>query len=102
MISVTRNSHMPSEEEFFCCSMSAKWCRSSGLAMALSTAVAWLSLNGASKIVLRLNLVVVVGFPGYDRGLVEIKGWRWRRGLPLQPGRAPRIRIGDRAVAQRP
>src|SRR5215831_14969435 len=93
MISVTRNSHMPNVDDSLCWSMLAKWCCKACSAISIS-----LVANGD---LLRLVLVVV-GFPGHDRGLIEIvrRRRRWRH--PLEPDRVPRIRTGVFAVAQRP
>src|SRR5208337_824867 len=107
MISVTRNSHMPSEAAFFCCCASAKWWSSAGLWASCSIVVtgpvvAWLSCNGSLQFLRCWNLVVVISFPGHDRRLLKIKSRRRRRGLPLQAGSVPGIGFSNGPVTQRP
>src|SRR5579862_6367454 len=109
MISVTRNSHMPSEAAFFCCCASAKWWSKAGLCASCSIVAVpaaapgvGLVCNGSLQFLRRRNLVVVISFPGHNRGLIKIKCWWRRRRLPLEPCRSPRIRARDRAVFQRP
>src|SRR6516225_1352081 len=63
---------------------------------------AWLSDNLRLLLIVFIDLVVVVGFPGHDGLLGEIKrGWR---GLdrPLQTGGAPRVVGRGFAVSHRP
>src|SRR5271154_5251335 len=107
MISVTRNSHMPSEAAFFCCCASENWWTSAGLCASCSMVVSvpvvdWLSCNGSLQFLRCRNLVVVIGFPRNYGGLVEVKRGRWRGGLPLQTRRAPGIGFRDRPIAQGP
>src|SRR5208283_2230454 len=94
MISVSRNIHMPKVEVSFCWSMSAKWC-------CRACSATWISLVANGDLLLRLMLVVV-GFPGDDRGLVKVVGRRRRRSHPLQADSIPRVRTGRFSVAQRP
>src|SRR5580700_8963372 len=102
MISVARNSHMPSDAAFFCCWTVENWCTSAGLCSSGSMVVAWLSCNGSLQFLRFRNLVVVISFPSHNRSLVKIE-CRWRRGrLPLEASGAPWIGIGNRAVAERP
>src|ERR1700681_3083971 len=106
MTSWARNTHMPRLAAFFCCSSVAKWCRSAGFSCACSSTAAGLVCNG-DLLLLRLlrnlaNLVVVIGFPGHDGLLVEVKGRWWRVGLPLQACGVPWVRRGRLAVAHGP
>src|SRR6266496_6619303 len=93
MTSWARNSHMPRLAAFVCWLLVAKWCRSAGSWCAGSSATARLACNGD---LLRLRnlaqLVVVIGFPGHDRLLVEVEGRRRRVGLPLQARGVPWVR----------
>src|SRR6266849_8771911 len=97
MISVARNSHMPSDEASRCCSMSTKWCLSAGLCC--STAV---GLSATAGLLRSGNVLVVVSFPIDDRGMVEVESGRRRRGHPLQAGSAPGIVRGNFSIAHRP
>src|SRR5260370_36473236 len=64
--------------------------------------MAWLSDNGDLRFVRRVNLLVVVGFPGYDGLFFEVE-CRWRRRcLPLQAGGVPWIVGRWLAIAHRP
>ena len=96
MISVTRNSHMPSEAAFFCCWASAKWWSSAGRVRHVS------SLTIAQRLRFGLwNLVVVVSLPGHDGRLIKIE--RWAEGMVFHSSPAAFHGLfGDRAVAQRP
>src|SRR5512138_3771306 len=95
MISVTRNSHIPSDAEFFCWVMSAKWCRSAGLC----SVVAALVCNRDLRF---LDVLVVVSFEIHHRCFVEIEGGRRRRRHPLQAGCTPGIIRSRLAVSHRP
>src|SRR5580704_1995456 len=97
MISVARNSHMPSDAASRCCSASTKWCRSSGPCS--STAIG-LSLNGHLRG--SRDLFVVVGFPSHFWRFLEIKSGWGRRGLPFQAGRSPGVVVGDFSVTHGP
>src|SRR6266542_4348075 len=101
MISVTRNSHMPKVEVAFCCSRSAKWCFRFGLCWTCSTAT-WLSGNFNPLRWRRVDLVVVVGFPGHHRRLVEVKCRRRRRSHPLESRGAVGVRPRIRTILQAP
>src|SRR5271167_4882062 len=94
MISVSRNIHIPKDEVSRCCSMSAKWCCS-------ACSATWISLLANGYLLLRLVLVVV-SFPGDDRGLIEVVGRRRGRGHPLQANGIPRIGWSLFPVPQRP
>src|SRR6267154_4576246 len=108
MTSWARNTHMPRLAAFFCCSSVAKWCRSAGFSCACSSTAAGLVCNGnlhLLKLWLLRNLaylVVVIGFPGHYRIVVEVESLRRRVGLPLQAGGVPWVRRGRLAVAHRP
>src|SRR5262245_27770174 len=95
MISVTRNSHIPSDAEFFCWVMSAKWCRSAGLC----SVVAALVCNRDLRF---LDVFVVVGFEVHHRCLVEIECGRRRRSHPLEPSSTPWIVRSRLPVSHRP
>src|ERR671919_1390629 len=111
MISVTRNSHMPSVDDSFCCSRLSNWCWSDGWCAPSCTtapdpcvsiivlANACLRLRGA---VVHLFRVVLLRAVGNDRRRVEVLGRRRRRGVPLEAYRAPRIVAALLAVAHRP
>src|SRR5579863_2557274 len=108
MTSVARKIHMPRLAESRCCSSVAKWCRSAGLSApwesvgaALGIAVVELSLNGHLR-VRRVQLLVVVGFPGHDRLLLKIVSGGRRRRFPFEAGGVPRIVGRGLAVAHRP
>src|SRR5450755_2455843 len=94
MISVSRNIHIPKEEVSRCCSMSAKWCCS-------ACSATWISLLANGYLLLRLVLVIV-SFPGDDRRLIEVVGWRRGRGHPLQADGIPWIRRSEFPIPQRP
>src|SRR5229473_7888802 len=103
MTSWARNTHMPRLAAFFCCSSVAKWCRSAGFSCAGSSTTARLVCNGDLRLLRNLaHLVVVIGFPGHDRLLVEVEGRGRRVGLPLQAGGVPWVRWGRLAVAHGP
>src|ERR1700745_3269926 len=95
MTSWARNTHMPRLAAFFCWSSVAKWCRRAGVSCACSSTAAGLVGNGALLLLQLLrnlaHLVVVIGFPGHDRLLVEVEGRGRRRGLPLQARGVPWI-----------
>src|SRR5579883_127987 len=93
MISVTRNSHMPSVDDSRCCSMFAKRCCSECCA---TTSV--LLGNGN----LLRQLVVVVGLPSDDGSLLEVVRRRRRSSSPLQSGSLPWVVSGYLAIPQRP
>src|SRR5208282_3978591 len=94
---------MPRLAAFFCCPLVAKWCRSAGLSCAGLSATARLVSNGDLLLLRNLvYLVVVIGFPGYDRLLVEVEGRGRRLSLPLQARSVPRVRRGWLAVAHGP
>src|SRR5579871_6341012 len=95
MISVTRNSHMPSVAVSRCCSMSAKWWRRECAANDLSANVRLLALRIGT-------VAVIVCFPGHHRRFLKIVGRRQRGGLPFQAGGVPGIVAGGFAVTQRP
>src|SRR5208337_217084 len=98
MISVTRKSHMPKVEVAFCCSRSAKWCFRLWTASSLSC-----NFNPLVQVMAgRINFVVVVGFPGDNRGFFEVEGGRRGCGLPLESGGTIGIRPGILAVLQAP
>src|ERR1700737_2695391 len=97
MISVARNNHMPNDEAWRCCSMSAKWCWSAGLCCPTA-----MGLSANTHLLRSGNVLVVVGFPIDHRGALEIESRRRRRGLPLQTGRPPGIGGGNFTVAHRP
>src|ERR1700737_3548480 len=97
MISVARNNHMPNDEAWRCCSMSAKWCWSAGLCCPTA-----MGLSANTHLLRSGNVLVVVGFPIDHRGALEIESGRRRRGLPLQTGRPPGICGGNFTVAHRP
>src|SRR6185437_6890286 len=93
-VSVARKTHMPSCDASPCWSSVANWI--SG----------WTASAGIRGAVLRhiaavLGVVAVGGF-GHDRRAWEIVRRRRRRGLPFEPGRAPRVRAGTLAVEERP
>src|ERR1035441_5684195 len=100
-----RNSHMPRLAAFFCCDSVAKWCRSAGFSCACSFSCpgsAAAGLVGNGNLLLLRNLaqfIVVVGFPGHDRLLLKVGGWRRRGNHPLQGGGIPWI--GGRRGGQR-
>src|SRR5690242_8984489 len=97
MISVMRNTHIPMTEASICWCMEEKWCCKSGLWVAIAGV---LSLN--RHLLGLVDLVVVIGFPRYGGGLVEVESG-WRRGChPLQSSRMPRIRFRDFAVPHGP
>src|ERR1700736_3870212 len=97
MISVARNNHMPNDEAWRCCSMSAKWCWSAELCCATV-----MGLSANTTLLGGGDVLVVVSFPIDHRGTLKIESrWRRRR-LPLQPGRAPGIGGGKFTVAHRP
>src|SRR6266852_7182172 len=103
MTSWARNTHMPRLAAFFCCSSVAKWCRSAGFSCAGSSTTARLVRNGDLLLLRNLaHLVVVIGFPGHDRLLVEVEGRGRRVGLPLQADGVPWVRRGGLAVAHGP
>src|ERR1700674_808039 len=107
MTSWARNTHMPSLAAFFFCPAVAKWCRSAGFSCAGSSTTARLVCNGDLLLIRNLlrnlaHLVVVIGFPGHDRLLVEVEGRGRRVGLPLQAGGVPWVRRGRLAVAHGP
>src|SRR2546427_850484 len=103
MTSWARNTHMPRLAAFFCCSSVAKWCRSAGFSCACSSTAAGLVCNGDLLLLRNLAyLVVVIGFPGHDRLLVEVEGRGRRMGLPLQARGVPWVRRGRLAVAHGP
>src|SRR4051812_23046939 len=77
--------------------MSAKWCCSAGLCDSM---MAGLSLN--RDLLGKIDIAVVVSFPGYLRRFLEIKSWRRRRSHPFQSSCAPRVWVGVLAVAHRP
>src|ERR1700730_9214852 len=97
MISVARNSHIPSDEASRCCSMSTKWCLSAGLCC--STAI---GLSATAGLLRSGNILVVVSFPIDHRGTVKIKSWRRRRSHPLQAGSAPGIVLRNFSIAHGP
>src|SRR6185312_7051294 len=99
MISVPRNTHMPSVEASFCCSMSAKWCWRSECSCSC-VASAEVSANG--DLLRGGDFVVVIGFPCYFGSLFKIGSDRWRLRRPFQPSRAPGIVAGDLAIPKRP
>src|SRR5713226_2834875 len=103
MTSWARNTHMPRLAAFFCCSSVAKWCRSAGFSCACSSTTARLVSNGALPHFWNVSdLVVVIGFPGHDRLLVEVEGRGRGVGLPLQASGVPWIGRGRFAVAHGP
>src|SRR5438552_2733498 len=104
MISVPRNHHMPSEAALRCCCSSAKWCRSSGRS---SCSIArGVSLTRGLSLKRHLfrqrHFLVFVRFPSHFRSFVEVEGWWWRRGPPLEACCLPGIVFCDFAIAQRP
>src|SRR5271165_1767591 len=94
MISVSRNIHMPKVEVSFCCSMSAKWCCS-------ACSATWISLLANGYLLLWLVLIVI-SFPGDDRGLIEVVGRRRGRSHPLEANGVPWVGRGRLPVPQRP
>src|ERR1700687_732445 len=97
MISVARNSHMPSEEASRCCSMVAKWCFSAGLCCSAA-----IGLYATAHLLGSWNVLVVVSFPIDNRGFIKIVSRRRRRRHPLQTGSAPGIIGSDFPVAHGP
>src|SRR5579863_7224579 len=98
MISVRRNTHIPSVEESNCCSAVSKWWRTAS-ACPIKTA----SASAPPSTMRRLLSCVVVRIIGYHGGLVEIvsRRRRWRL-LPLQSLGAPGILRRDRPFAPGP
>src|SRR5436190_17303975 len=88
MISVTRNTHMPSVAASRCCSAESKW-----------WACAAVALDGTVGLP---GVGVLVGAAGHDRRLLEVLGGGRRGGLPFQADHAPRVRRRVAAVAHRP
>src|SRR5687767_3442580 len=106
MISVTRNTHMPSVEASACCAMSSKWCWSFGWwacddSMSCGLPGPWMATRpgrpcvGAceypsdnSNLLARRVLVRAVR---HDRRHREVLGGRRRGDLPLEPLGAPRV-----------
>src|SRR5271170_5716068 len=97
MISVARNSHIPSVAASRCCSASTKWCSSSGPCCSTATGLSLnIHLRGSG------NLFVVISFPRHFRLLIEIESGRRRRRLPFQAGRAPGVVADDFPVTHGP
>src|ERR1700739_1024711 len=100
MTSWARNTHMPRLAAFFCCSLVVKWCRSAGCSRACSSTTGGLVCNGDLLFLRNLGqVVIVIGFPGHDRLLIEVEGRGRRVGLPLQAGSVPWVRGRPLAVA---
>src|SRR5205085_11764706 len=97
MTSVARKSHMPKDDAWRCCSMSAKWCWSAALCRSTAT-----GLSANLHLLRKWDVLVIVGFPVDHRRVVEIKSWRRGRGRPFQTGSTPRIGLCDSSIAHRP
>src|SRR5579859_1840170 len=107
MTSWARKTHIPRLAAFFCCPLVAKWCRSAGLSDACSSTAARLLSTGTPSCLFSClwnlaQLVVVIGFPGHYRLLVEVEGGGRGVGLPLEAGGVPWICWSRLAVAHRP
>src|SRR5437773_6740866 len=87
MISVTRNTHMPSVAASRCCSAESKW-----------WACAAMALDGTMGLP---RPGVLVGAVGHDRRLLEVLGGGRRGGSTLQAAHAPRVRRGVGTGAHR-
>src|SRR5690349_10098108 len=77
---------MPTSLARRCCSASSNWC---------ATCAAWSVTRG-------LPIRIVAAIASDDRPPVEVVARRWRRRLPLEPGRTPRVRGRGLAVPERP
>src|SRR5271155_888756 len=102
MTSWARNTHMPRLAAFFCCASVANWCCSAGLCACSSTTTGLACNGNLPHLRNRVNLLVVISFPGHDRLLVKIERRRRRRRLPLQSRGVPWIRRRRLTVAHGP
>src|SRR6188768_3937364 len=112
MISVTRNTHMPSVDASACCSMLSKWCCRYGWCGAWPAPAAWTATGAGycgncsrSSLSDNADLMarsVLVGSVRHDGRRREILGRRRRGNLPLEAARAPRVVPGERRVLQGP
>src|SRR5579872_2693136 len=85
MISVTRNTHMPSVEVSSCCALSSNWCCNSG-----SCGATIISLS--ANIHLLLLAGIIVGRFRHHWLMIKVEGGRRCGGLlPLQALGVPRI-----------
>src|ERR1700719_2162328 len=96
MTSVTRKTHMPSVDDSNCCSLSSKWCCSSG-----SCAASAVSLSAKIHLLLFAG-VIVRGFCHHWLTFKVVGRRRRGRLLPLQPLRVPRILRRARPFAPGP
>src|SRR5690242_15533951 len=95
MISVARNTHIPSSAAACC------WLLSSNCVALRAPAAASLFIGRPTKQTdFRRRVVVWPSF--HDRRLLEILGWRWRARLPFQSFGIPRIRGRTCTVEHRP
>src|SRR5262245_18064364 len=98
MISVTRNTHIASVTDSFCCSSDSKWCCCAGCTADCGLDKLDLLVRASDY----LLVVVLVRPMVYHRRGHEVLGRRRRAGVPLEADGPPRIGAAALAVADRP